>query len=416
MKLQAGYNKLIIPVITLLFCGSVTISYFQIRRVLQNELDESLRRTQKRIETFIRENGRAPEISSFSDQVVTFDHIDNKDTSTVIKTSTIYIVEQKKEHLSRELRFPVTIKDTVQLCTIKQPLEGTKHLTRLILKIAVFSILVILLMFWLVNKYVLTRIWKPFHQSLKSIREYKVYNNTVPEFPETKIDEFRLMNSYFRQSADGASAEYRKLKEFNENAAHEIQTPLAVIRSQLDLLSQEITSERQSELLQPVNASLIKLSKIQTGLLLLSKIENNQFVDSAPVELKPLFQERILGLQEIWTEKNIRYTTDLDDVVLSMNADLLEVLLNNLFSNITRHTPPDGQIYVKLAEKTIEMNNTGNGTALDETRIFERFYSTKIHSGGSGLGLSIVKKICEFTHLTIQYRFQNEFHCFHISW
>jgi signal transduction histidine kinase len=224
------------------------------------------------------------------------------------------------------------------------------------------------------------------------------------------------MITHFRQAATNATMDYRNLKEFNENAAHEIQTPLAVIRAQVDLFSQDNISERQSILLQTINTSLGKLSKIQQGLLLLSKIENNQFHNKSVINLKKYVEEKSLEFQEIWIGKNFQYTSDLKEATLTINTDLIEILLNNMFSNIFRHTPAGGQVQVNLKQGLLEMKNSGNGELPDSIKIFHRFYSTKDHSGGAGLGLSIVKNICTISSLDIQYDYTNDMHRFSISW
>ncbi|MBS1655450.1 MAG: HAMP domain-containing histidine kinase, partial [Bacteroidetes bacterium] len=248
MKLTTRYNRFVIPSITIVFLISIVSSYFLIRNVLQNELDGIILRTKSRIETYIQQNHRVPDISSFNDQVIHFEKLSGPLSDSGFHSTTQYIPEQNKNHISRLLIFHTSINNEQWKVTISQPLEGTRHLTILIAKIAVVTISFTLLLLIIINRRVLNRVWEPFYQSLEQIKTFKVNNNISPSFPESGIEEFKLMNTHFKQAADNASRDYRNLKEFSENASHEIQTPLAIMRSNLDLLTQENMTEKQSEL------------------------------------------------------------------------------------------------------------------------------------------------------------------------
>ncbi|MDP4246935.1 MAG: hypothetical protein Q8932_13900, partial [Bacteroidota bacterium] len=239
MKLTARYNRLIIPSITLVFLISIVCSYFLIRQVLQRELDGAILRSKKRIETYIQNNKAIPGITSFDDQIIRFEEHNAPLEDSGFHSATQYIAEQQKYHISRSLVFAVTLKKERWKVTISQPLEGTSHLTILIAKVAIVTILVMLLLLILINTRVSNRIWEPFYQSLAQIRTFTVNNNATPAFPDSNIEEFKLMNAHFRQAAENATRDYRNMKEFSENASHEIQTPLAIMRSNLDLIMQE---------------------------------------------------------------------------------------------------------------------------------------------------------------------------------
>jgi signal transduction histidine kinase len=412
MKLTTRYNRFVIPSITIVFLISIISSYFLIRKVLQNELDEIILRTKSRIETYIQQNNRIPGISTFNDQIIHFEKLNGPLTDSGFHSTTQYIPEQNKNHISRLLIFHTKINNEQWKVTISQPLEGTRHLTILIAKIAIVTISFTLLLVIIINRRVLNRVWEPFYQSLAQIKTFKVNNNVSPSFPESDIEEFKLMNIHFKLAADNASRDYRNLKEFSENASHEIQTPLAIMRSNLDLLTQENMTEKQSELLESVYSAVSKLSRLQQSLLLLTKIDNRQFTQSEDIRLDEAVKEKINQFQELWHNKNIHSSADLGCSVINTNKELLDILLNNLYSNATRHNLPRGSIHTELKENCLIISNTGIDQPLDPERIFRRFYKNSLQTESNGLGLSIIKQICDTSSFNISYKFENGWHRF----
>ena len=416
MKLTTRYNRNIVPAIIIIFLVSIISSYFLIRNVLQNEVDAVILRTQNRVENYVRQNDRIPEISSFNDQVIRFEKGTASPKDSGFHSSTQYIPEQKKYHVSRQLIFTLFIKKAPWKVMISQPLEGTRHLTILIVKIAIATISLTLLLLMLINRQVLSRTWGPFYQSLAMIRTFKVNDPVHPVFPDSPIEEFKLMNAHFTKAAENATRDYRNLKEFSENASHEIQTPLAIMRSNLDLLTQENMTEKQSELLQSVYSSVRKLSRLQQSLLLLTKIDNRQFGQIRDIRIDLVLRDKIQQFQELFHPKQLHDSFEGMATLIPANKELLDILLDNLFSNAIRHNITNGAIHVECKEKSLVISNTGIDQPLDPDRIFRRFYKNSSQSENSGLGLSIIKQICETTSLQVQYEFENGWHRFRILW
>ena len=101
------------------------------------------------------------------------------------------------------------------------------------------------------------------------LEDFRVGEADRPVYPQSPVTEFRLMNAHFMKATENADREYRNLREFSENASHELQTPLAIVRSNLDLLAQEKITEHQSELLQSIYGSVRRMTRLQDSLLLL---------------------------------------------------------------------------------------------------------------------------------------------------
>lgn len=415
MKLTALYYRHIVPAVTLLFLVGIVCSYFLIRHTLQVQLDDILLRSKSRIVNYVRQNNRLPETTVFNDQLVLFRPMSSVVDSTFTDTA-LFIPEQHKQHLSRKLSFTVFVDGHPWEAIVSQPLEGIRHLTILIAWIAVVMISATLILFLLINSQLLTHIWNPFYRSLELIQDFKVDESVPPPFPDTKIDEFRLMNAHFAKAAENASRDYRNLKEFSENASHELQTPLAIIRSNLDLLAQEGMTERQSVLLQGVYASVRKMSRLQESLLLLTKIDNRQFTGVDNIRIDVLIRDKVFYLQELLHARNLTCSLDLAEASVPANRELLDILLNNFFSNAIRHNVPGGNIFVSLSGNAFTISNTGSSGALDSKRIFRRFYKSLGQTDNIGLGLSIIKQICESNAMAVEYAFVSGMHSFRVSW
>ena len=162
--------------------------------------------------------------------------------------------------------------------SVAKSMEGTENLIQSIILITIGTILLILLASILINRFVLNKLWQPFYKSLDLLKNFKIGNKERVKLPVSNIDEFSLMNGILQDAVNRADQDYLSLKEFTENASHEMQTPVAVIRSKLDLLIQEENlTKGQGENIQSLYEAIDKLSKLNKSLLLLTKIENKQF-------------------------------------------------------------------------------------------------------------------------------------------
>ena len=195
-----------------------------------------------------------------------------------------------------------------------------------------------------------------------------------------------------------------------------MQTPLAVLKSKLDLLLQnnDITNE-QSEIINAIGLPLSRVSRINKNLLLLAKIENNQFADKESIEVTELVNETLELLIDYTTAKQITVDKNLtENLTVTCNKTLLEILISNLLINAIVHNLENGKINIDFSAKTLTVSNTGK-TALDNKRIFERFTVSSSETANSGLGLAIVKEICNRYQWQINYTFQNNLHSFRCS-
>jgi signal transduction histidine kinase len=414
MKLFSRYSRINVLATIIIFLIASVAFYFTLHLVLINQIDEDLKIEEREINSYIAEHDQLPESISVKDQLI---HYATSDGSTKRHFATTYLIDSdnNEKEKFRQLVFEIKAKGKWYQVTVSKSLEETETLGQSILAIAFITILAILLVAFFINRVVLKRIWKPFYQSLDSVKYFKVGSNDTPHFSNSNIDEFQLMNQTIENITSQARLDYLSLKTFSENASHEIQTPLAVIRSKLDLMIQEENlTEKQYEALQTAYDSIQKLTKLNQSLLLLAKIENNQYQEIKKLDLKKLVEEKIAAFQELWSVSQLTVTYELQAAIVLMNEELADILLNNLLSNATRHNYKGGRIEITLRDNELIIANTSKGDELISSNLYQRFTRTTHGSESNGLGLSIVKQICDRSSFRIQYSFAGNRHVFTI--
>ena len=257
----------------------------------------------------------------------------------------------------------------------------------------------------------------PFQETLKRIKAFNVTNERVPDFPETTTTEFQQLNAFIEQMMQQAQRDYRSLKEFSENASHEIQTPLAIARGKLEILLETPNlSARQLGLIHTTQEALARLSKTSEALLLLTRIENQALLPKQDTDLSKIADRSLRTFSELAELKGLSLTAKIDeDVKVPIEPALAEILVGNLLKNAVRHNVDEGWIRLSLTQKALTIANTGEPPSLPTDQLFQRF-QTNAGSGQSlGLGLAIVKKICDVHHFDLQYTYENDVHTLNVS-
>ena len=206
--------------------------------------------------------------------------------------------------------------------------------------------------------------------------------------------------------------DYLNLKEFSENASHEIQTPLAVIRSKTDLLMQQKNLNKESiNLLKSINEATTRLYKLNQGLLLISKIENQVFHAKKQISLRQITEAALNNYKEIMQLKNIKVEVDVNnEAYVEMNEVLAEVMISNLLSNAVRFNIDGGLIKCTIDNKFFTLTNSGPPMRTNPEELFARFHKNSENQQSVGLGLSIVKKITDSYGMVITYKCNETVH------
>jgi signal transduction histidine kinase len=413
MKLAAQYNKatLIITFIVLFIAGGAY--YTAINYIVNKQLDHDLLGEADEVEEYINLHQQLPKL--FENDQTTFTKTNITTFKKLFVDTPYHKNRGNKIEPGRAIKILVDVKEDHYILTIVESKEASEHLTQLIIGITVLSTVILLLILALTNRYIFSGLWKPFYQILQQLKAFNIADNNHINLPTTNIDEFLELNDAVTSMSARVKTDYQNLKTFTENASHEMLTPIAVITSKLDTLIQdEKLKAEQFEQINDIYAATNKLSRLNQSLLLLVKIDNDLIQDTATFNLKDVILEKEHQLQELAQNKGIELIHVLEDKEITASKYLIEILINNLFNNAIKHNPINGKLYIKLTNKELIFQNTGDRDPLNSEEIFERFKKGK-NSDGTGLGLTIAKNICSQYHYRLSYSFEASFHTFRLT-
>ena len=261
------------------------------------------------------------------------------------------------------------------------------------------------------------KLFQPFQKILTSIRSFNVKDDSEIPLQKTNTKEFKQLNAFVYTMKDKARRDYRALKEFTENASHEMQTPVAIAKGKLELLlNSGDLSEKQMQLIQSASDSLNRLSRISNGLSLLNKIDNGEFQKGEQINFSKTVQSNIKQFEELALLKGISIQKELaPEVILPANSNIAEILVSNLLKNAIHHNEQDGWINIHLDKNKLKVENSGKAPKHRPELLFERFRKGNQSNGSLGLGLAIVKKICKVNGWEVNYHYQQEKHVLEVE-
>ncbi|MEJ7779524.1 MAG: HAMP domain-containing sensor histidine kinase [Daejeonella sp.] len=266
----------------------------------------------------------------------------------------------------------------------------------------------------LMNYFVNRKVWQPFLINLQRLKSYSVSSNEDLMLDSSNISEFKEMNAVLQELADKARREYSALKEFTANASHEIQTPLSIIQSRLESISQLELLPDLARYVMDAKRATNRLSKVNKGLLLLAKLENNDFPDKQSVDLKDFLNAQIDQTEDLLIHKGFIVTREIGLKEVEASLFLLEILISNLLSNILAHSSPNARVSISLDSNRMIFSNEGQRLNFSESKLFSRFGKGADNYTGNGLGLSIINQICIVNGWDIKYDYNEDMHLFEI--
>ncbi len=275
----------------------------------------------------------------------------------------------------------------------------------------------ILLGIVIVNIRTLRKSMKPLHKLLRWLDNYKLGSQNSPLEIETNITEFKKLGETAQQNMSRNESLYEQQKLFIANSSHEMQTPLAVIQSRLEMMIDDgqLSEQQLGEVIKTLR-TIENLSRTNRSLLLLCKIDNGQYADTNALSLRTIVEQLLPDLAMVYSAHSISVSTSFDgDMTVEMNDILANALVSNLLKNAFLHNTDEGRVDVSLTKGKLRVANTGQPEPLDSQKIFDRFYHSPQKKSSTGLGLSIVRAICQRYGLSIKYSFEAGQHVFEIS-
>ena len=305
--------------------------------------------------------------------------------------------------------YKITIYDV-----IIEPDDIKDGLIESLVKVYLILLVVVLLMGFVLSTYML----RPFNRILLAIQGFSLKEpQSKMSIPSSSAKEFKKLNFFLEEMTNKVRTDYMALKEFSENASHELQTPIAIIQGKLDvLLDSNSLDKEQIGLVSSAQHTLHRLKNLSTSLSVLTKIENNEFDKVEKVDLSMEVKTIIEEFKELIELKSINLTKEIQDgVQLSVDRILCELLLTNLINNAVRHNWENGNIQVVLTDESLTVSNSGADLDIDPTDLFQRFKKSNQSSTSLGLGLAIVQKICDLYDCRLEYLQQDKHHTVKMS-
>ena len=415
MKLLTKTGIYYLALTLFLFVGGGIVFYFSLQTIINDSITERLYEIKEQVNTFTKKNDSLPVQSPIGFYPVEYKEVQNSFSEKL--QDTILPDEDNEPKPFRTLTFPVKAgKKNYSAKVVRELIESDELIESIGYSLAILTgILLVLLLItnWSLSK----NLWKPFYKTLDELKKFDLNKREKINFPEVKTSEFKILNDEIKKMTDKIQNDYQNLKEFTENASHEIQTPLAIIRSKLELMIQsENLPDEQIKSIQEIYESVNRLSKLNQSLLLLAKIENRQFNEEQKVDLKNLIEKKINQLEELIDLKKIKIEKIFSDSVeIKINPQLADILLSNIIGNAIKHNLNEGKIRIEIKNNSLTISNTGNSLEISSKKLFERFQKASPSSDSVGLGLSIVKQICDTYNFRVNYSTKENIHIVSIS-
>ena len=277
--------------------------------------------------------------------------------------------------------------------------------------------LILLLTVILIALVVLQKSMRPLYKILDWLNTYTPGKFHSRLSIDTDIHEFRQLEKVTTEATDRSDKAFEKQKQFIGNASHELQTPLAVLGGRIDWMldNDSLGEESVGELVQ-MKRELGHIVRLNKTLLLLTKIDNDQFPDQTDVNLSSMVLSQKELYEEIFSSKRISCSVQVPDepVIIRMNETLASILVTNIIKNAFVHSPECGTVALTLTGNELVVANSGD-SPLDQSRIFDRFYQGTKKDGSTGLGLALAKTIADRNGLHLTYSYENGMHLFRIG-
>jgi signal transduction histidine kinase len=417
-KLLHKTQRIYLYILIVLFAVTAPLFYFFIQKLYLQEIDETLILSKSEFLHKSISELTVKDISVWNkfNSRIQIQPYHNLLKDTLFNQLYYNQLEQENEPY-RELNSPIRIGGKPYTVSIKTSLLESDDM---ITGVALFFVIILIILFTtilFINKLLSTRMWKPFYQTLQQIENFEIDKHHKADLPDSDIMEFNQLNKSIENLIERSVVIYNNQREFVENAAHELQTPIAVFKAKVDTLIQDsdITTG-QAEILSSLNDSISKLNRLNKNLLLLSKLDKQSFSETETFSVKELIEKNISFFIEQAGRKFITIQTDFQtDFTLNTNKGLTEIMLNNLLLNAISHNIQNGNVIISLTNKTLSVSNTGKNTALSTEKLFSRFSKVNPTGKGNGLGLAIVKKISDLNQWQVVYTFSEGKHIFSVK-
>jgi len=419
MKLIERTSRTYLWLSIVIFIVSAGMLIFVLTIVMNNRLDEQLRYSKDVIAKAIKYD--YPHIIFEEPRKLNEAELKKFPNDTLIYKDTLILRAIEGEGIDefekyRQLTAYETLHNNRYKIVARNSLVRNQDFIWVIVVSSFIIILLLLIGLWILNTQISKKLWHPFYTNIDRLKNFSVQDQQPIELESSNIDEFKELNNSIQNLTQKLQSDFSNLKEFSENASHEMQTPLAIMQSKIELLLQsDNINKEQSEQLQSIYQAGKRLSKLNKTLLLLAKVENQQFSTKEEVSFKDLIEKQLENYEDFILNKNISVSKELSNHIISTNTTLADTLISNLLSNAIKHNLNNGSISIIYTEERLIFSNTGEPLNGNPEDLFNRFKKQSTRKDSLGLGLAIIKQICDVNQWQLNYFCVDKLHTLSVN-
>jgi signal transduction histidine kinase len=421
MKLRiklALFNLLSKLVFTLLF---LLLLPYLIERISLIQIDNELIQKREKVITLISSVGIEPFITSengntfgsyniLKEEFISLEKIDLNEDANFIEISQRLI--EGEDITYRVLNYSFKVDGNTYLLEVGKSLSSISNTQRNIKKIVLLFIILIIILTFLTDLEYTRLLLQPLDKisnKLKGISNPSIFNNKPVK--TTTLD-FRQLDGALIELMRHIDELFQKEKDITVNISHELLTPISVLRSKLEnlLIKVDIDSETSAKIEDSLK-TLHRLQSLVNSLLLIARIESQQYLRDDSFSLNGVLQDIISEISPIAEDAGIVFKEELekDFLIIKANKSLIFSMFYNVVNNAVKNTPAGGIVYVKSTFRynsfVVIISDTGKGMTKDQlATLFSRF-ATRSESSepgtGAGIGLAIAKSIADFHRIEI---------------
>jgi signal transduction histidine kinase len=404
---------------TILLLVSIPAFYLALKRIIVNSVDENLITAKTEIipklQNDVLNHRESNLISSVYD--IHYEKLDPEKNEDSIYTIDSNAPDPNQLLPNRLLVSHFLVNQEIYSLHIQTSMVDQFMLIKRIILVVTLLLIGLLLGLLLINRVLTKMVWRPFYNTLSRLKQYRIDKQPVLKLEKSTISEFDDLNLAIEVLTETNYQAYLSQREFTENASHEMQSPLAVFQSKLELLMQtNPLNQEQAMLIADLASASKRMLRLNKSLILLTKIDNDQFLEKEVLFIRDILQKLIKQFDFQIHNRSIRCNFhEGEDIRIEANKTLIEIMLSNLLSNAIRHNIPNGFIQIILKDRELIIQNSGKSSPLDSKKLFKRFQKESPDADSLGLGLEMVKKICSMYQFQIKYQFDNLTHVFSVK-
>lgn len=405
--IQKTSKTFLITGLILAFLSCVAL-YFYTNDLLQREIEEELYSTEGRITDAISDHKTLFSLSPITEVTI----VDSLKPES-LKDTILFDPSQNEMELFRELSTYKRINNVNYHIVIRTLVVETDEIVMAIVlsNVAIFLLAFLFLLYF--NKAQNLRLWKPFFDNINQMKQFSVTSTEPLVLVDSDILEFSELQTQIQDLTNKVRVDYENLKQFTENISHEIQTPLAIIQAKIDnIINEHAINDKQFEQVSSIQKDIQRLKQLNKKITILTKIDNRQFANVEEVSISQLVNHKVEDYKELEIMNIVHLSNE--NLVVQIDPFLAEILVTNLISNAIKHSLLNENIVIFTNSNSLLVSNPGEVAIQNPDKLHLRFYREQNNFKSTGLGLSIVQKICDLYGYTLSYKFENKQHIFSI--